>query len=118
VPLGLVATGVLYHIVERGPLRANHLAGFCRMQPAALSRQLGKLEAAGWIDRAPDPADGRCSVVQATVEGKAIHERLQATDDELFAAQLARWNAAELNGLADLLERLVVDLRTPAPRAD
>lgn len=115
VPLGLVATGVLYQVVESGPLRAASLAERSRMQPAALSRQLGILERAGCIDRVPDPTDGRGSVVRATRQGRAVHDRIQASDDDLFAAQLARWQPAELDQLADLLERLVTDLRAPAP---
>lgn len=115
VPLGLVATGVLYQVVERGPARASLLADQCRMQPAALSRQLRILEAGGHIERAPDPADGRGTVIRATADGKAAHERIQRADDELFAAHLARWDEREIVLLADLLERLVVDLRAPAP---
>lgn len=115
VPLGLVATSVLYHVVEGGPLRAATLAERCRMQPAALSRQLGILEREGCIERAPDPSDGRGSLVRATPAGKGVHERIQSTDDVLFAAQLARWDQAQLNQLADLLERLIADLRAPTP---
>lgn len=118
VPLGMVATGVLYQVVESGPLRAASLAQRSRMQPAALSRQLGILERAGCIDRVPDPTDGRGSVVRATRQGRAVHHRIQSSDDELFAAQLARWEPAQLDQLADLLERLVTDLRAPAPDHD
>jgi DNA-binding MarR family transcriptional regulator len=116
VPLGLVATGVLYQVVERGPARARVLADQCRMQPAALSRQLGILEAHRYIERAPDPADGRCTLIRATAEGKAAHVRIQVADDQLFAAQLAGWRDREIVLLADLLERLVVDLRAPPPQ--
>jgi DNA-binding MarR family transcriptional regulator len=115
VPLGLVATGVLYQVVERGPARASRLADQCRMQPAALSRQLGNLEAAGYIERAPDPTDGRCTTIRATADGKAAHVRIQIADDDLFAAHLAGWEEREIVHLADLLERLVVDLRAPVP---
>lgn len=116
VPLGLVATSVLYQVVERGPLRATTLAGYCRMQPPALSRQLGILQREGCIERAPDPTDGRCSVIRATAAGKAAHDRIQATDDALFAAQLTGWDGGRIDRLAELLEQLVTDLRTPAPR--
>jgi DNA-binding MarR family transcriptional regulator len=114
VPLGLVATGVLYQVVERGPVRPGRLADQCRMQPAALSRQLRILEGGGYIERAPDPTDGRGTLIRATAEGKAAHWRIQIADDELFAAHLARWDQNEIVLLADLLERLVVDLRAPA----
>jgi DNA-binding MarR family transcriptional regulator len=115
VPLSLVATGVLHHVVDAGPLRAATLAERSRMQPAALSRQLGILEREGCLERVPDPSDGRGSLVRATRRGRAVHRRIQASDDDLFAAQLRRWDADELDGLADLLERLVTDLRAPAP---
>jgi DNA-binding MarR family transcriptional regulator len=115
VPLSLVATGVLYQVVESGPLRAAALAERSRMQPAALSRQLGILEREGCIERLPDPDEGCGLLVRPTPQGRAVHDRIQAADGELFAAQLARWDGTELDTLADLLERLVADLRAPAP---
>lgn len=114
LPLSLVTTGVLYQVVESGPLRAGTLAERTRMQPAALSRQLRNLERQGCLERVPDPSDGRGSVIRATDHGRAVHQRVRAANDELFAAQLSDWDTEELDRLADQLERLITDLRAPA----
>lgn len=113
VPLSLVATGVLRQIVESGPLRAGALAERARMQPAALSRQLRILEEVGCIERLPDPTDGRGALVGPTPEGRRIHRRVRAANEELFAAQLEGWADGELDHLGGLLDRLVTDLRSP-----
>jgi DNA-binding MarR family transcriptional regulator len=51
-----------------------------------MSLALDRLEAAGWLQRRPDPADGRRVVVEATPVGIALAKRVN--DD------LHRWEAA------------------------
>jgi DNA-binding MarR family transcriptional regulator len=111
VPLNLAAVGVLGRVVEHGPVALWALAGLSGMQPSALSRQVRLLEEAGHIERRPDPSDGRVSVVRATRRGRSAYQRVRRANDELLAAQLAGWTDAEVDHLAELMERLVTDLR-------
>jgi DNA-binding MarR family transcriptional regulator len=117
VSIGFAAVGVLGRVIQDGPIRMSDLAAAGRMHPAALTRQVQALEAEGYIDRRPDPADGRASIVSATTSGRAAYRRVQASTDALMAEQLAGWSPTDLDELVDLLERLVVDLRaTPDAR--
>lgn len=118
VPIGFSAFAVLGTVIDDGPLRLSDLASAQRMLPAALTRQVQALEAEGYIERRPDPADGRAAVVEATTAGKAAYRRLAAANDAIMAEQLADWSRGELEDLVDQLERLVHDLRSAPGRRD
>jgi DNA-binding MarR family transcriptional regulator len=117
VPISPVAGSVLRHIVEDGPSRPALLGNRMRMQPSALSRQLKVLEAEGCIERVPIPGDKRGWFVQVTRRGRGIVQRFERADDDILAAQLRNWSAADLDTLNGLLDRLIHDLRAPAPTA-
>lgn len=112
VAIGFAAFAVLGKVIDDGPLRMSDLAEAGRVHPAALTRQVQALEAEGYIERSPDPTDGRAAVVRVTPAGLAAHRRVQAANDAIMAEQLADWSIEELTHLVDQLERLIVDLRT------
>lgn len=115
VAISPVAGSVLRHIVEEGPVRPALLAERMRMQPSALSRQLKLLEAEGHIERVLIPDDKRSWLVRVTRRGRGVVQRLERTDDDILAEQLRNWSTADLDTLNDLLDRLIHDLRAPAP---
>jgi DNA-binding MarR family transcriptional regulator len=115
VTISPVAGAVLRKIVEEGPLRPAVLGQRLRMQPSALSRQLKALEAEGCIERQPTPGDARGALVRVTRRGRGIVKRLENADDEILTGQLRDWSVADLDTLNDLLDRLIHDLRAPAP---
>ena len=112
VPIGFAAVAVLGKVIDDGPLRMSDLAEAGRIHPAALTRQVQALEAEGYIERSPDPTDGRAQVVRVTAAGRAAHRRVQQANDAIMAEQLGEWSADELADLVDRLEQLIVDLRT------
>jgi len=100
---------MLAYLAEHGQLRASTLAEALVIDKGAVSRQLGHLVELGLVDRTPDPADGRASLLtaSATAVGRIndviedrrrwLDERLgDWTDEELggFARELGRYNAA------------------------
>ena len=111
VDLNLAAVGVLGRVMEHGPVSLGELARLTGMQPSALSRQVKLLEAAGHLDRQPDPGDGRVAVVRATASGRAAYRKVMQANDQLLSAQLRDWSTADLDHAADVIERLVADLR-------
>jgi DNA-binding MarR family transcriptional regulator len=115
VAIGPVAGSVLRHVVHDGPVRPAELAERMRMQPPALSRQLKALEADGHIERVPIDGDRRGWLLRATRRGRGVVQRLERADEGILAEQLRNWSPADLDTLNDLLDRLVHDLRAPAP---
>ena len=99
---------LLAHINEHGPVRASALVEAMDLDKGAMSRGVQHLIELGLVDRTPDPADGRATLLSSSAEGRtrladmAVHrrkrldERLSGwSDDELtaFVAELARYNA-------------------------
>src|SRR3954452_25368123 len=71
-------TAALATIERRGPVTPSELASIERIQRPAATRVIARLEEAGWVLRAADPADGRSSLVSLTGEGRTLLEHLRA----------------------------------------
>jgi DNA-binding MarR family transcriptional regulator len=115
VMISPVAGSVLRRIVGDGPVRPALLAERMRMQPSALSRQLKILEADGCIGRIPIHGDKRGWLVRVTQRGRGIVQRLERADADILTGQLQYWSDTDLDTLNDLLDRLILDFRVPAP---
>lgn len=68
------------------PTRLAHVA---MLSPAGMTNRLNRLEAAGLIERRPDPSDRRGSLVELTAEGWRVADRavedLVAAEHAIFA---------------------------------
>ena len=59
-------------------LRAKAIAGRLAVTPASISDTLATLEARGWIERRPDPDDGRAALVRLTRAGRRLATGLRS----------------------------------------
>ncbi|HEV7875992.1 MAG TPA: MarR family transcriptional regulator [Nocardioides sp.] len=99
---------LLSYLAERGPMRSSAIAESFDIDKGAVSRQVQHLTDLGLVVRAPDPGDGRASLVSASEDAvrrladvaqhrrKALDERLgQWTDEDLtdLVQMLGRYNA-------------------------
>ncbi|MGA8113623.1 MAG: MarR family transcriptional regulator, partial [Actinocatenispora sp.] len=62
-PMGHSAVAALATIVSFGPLRPGDLAGREGVRAPTMTRVVAALEAAGYVVREADPADGRASLI-------------------------------------------------------
>lgn len=69
-----------------GPLRVSDLAARLRIDRSNVSRLCARMEAAGEITRARDPADGRAWRLQLTPAGERAAEAVDASSARHFAA--------------------------------
>ncbi|MEP7184627.1 MAG: MarR family transcriptional regulator [Rhodanobacter sp.] len=76
------ATKMLYH---REGLRQTELAEFLEMEPIAVGRVIDRLQAAGFVERRPDPKDRRAWRLYTTEQAKVI-----VADMELIARDLRK----------------------------
>ncbi len=108
--LSLNQTAVLGRIVTQGPITPGDVAEELRMLPQSLTRTFAALEAAGYVRRRPDPADGRQSLLVSTVEGRsAINAEMVPRDRWLaraMAVVLTDDERAQLAQSAQLMLRL------------
>jgi DNA-binding MarR family transcriptional regulator len=102
-PVGHGALSALATLVTDGPMRLGALAVVEGVSPPSMTRIVASLESLGYLHRAPDPADGRAFVVEATPSGR----RLVITGREARISSLGeRLAALPENQRARLLDAL------------
>lgn len=107
-------SSALASIDRHGPLTPSELADRERIQRPTVTRLLVRLEAAGLIARAADPADGRSSLITVTPAGRALLRELRLRKDAFLARRLEELDADEratLDRAAAILERLLEEER-------
>jgi DNA-binding MarR family transcriptional regulator len=105
-------TAVLATINREGPLTPSELAEIERVKRPTMTRTLGCLEREGLIERTPDPADGRSSLVAANDAGRERLARSRRRKSAYLARRLRKLDPEEVETLARaaaLLERMRED---------
>jgi DNA-binding MarR family transcriptional regulator len=109
VPLDRAAVMVLQQLDEAGPVRPGELAARLGVEGPHVTRQVQRLQQAGYAERGPDPDDRRAQLIQVTPAGKAAADRIRAAGTSAMQAALAHWPSQEVHQLATLLHRMVDD---------
>ena len=103
----------MLRLEKDGPSTASNLAKSEAMRPQSMSALIAPLEAAGLVRGAPDPNDGRQTLLSLTQKCKErIQQRRAAKQDWLSRTIVARLSAQEQHRLAaalPILARLVED---------
>ena len=108
------ATAALATIERHGPLTPSELAEIERVKRPTVTRTLGCLERAGLVERTPDPADGRSSLVAINAAGRERLRRLRGRKNAYLARRMRELSADEVETLeraAEILERMREDER-------
>ncbi|WP_091515467.1 MarR family winged helix-turn-helix transcriptional regulator [Amycolatopsis sacchari] len=106
--MGLSHAGlIVLHTLRGGPLSQRELARRCQVTDQTMSRTLHRLHRAEYLERVPDPTDGRRTVAHLTRKGRdacAEAERI-ARDDSSVIGPLGS-DTAFRERLIDLIEHL------------
>jgi DNA-binding MarR family transcriptional regulator len=96
---------MLSWLADEGPMRASSMVDHFGIDKGAVSRQLQHLVDLGLVERTPDPADGRATLVAASDD--AVHRLadVAAHRRKWLDEQLSDWSAEELENFAETLER-------------
>ena len=103
------STAALATIERHGPLTPSELAEIERVKRPTVTRTLGCLEREGLIERTPDPADGRSSLVAVNAAGRERLRRLRGRKNAYLARRMRGLTSAELATLeraAEILDRM------------
>ncbi|GLY76428.1 MarR family winged helix-turn-helix transcriptional regulator [Actinoallomurus iriomotensis] len=92
-----------------GPVRMGALADRLAVEAPHVTRQVQRLQRAGFVERVPDPDDGRAQLVRITAEGADAVECLRAVIRRRMAEALADWSEEDRHDLAVLCHRMVDD---------
>jgi DNA-binding MarR family transcriptional regulator len=113
------STSALATIERHGPLTPSELAQLERVQRPTVTRTLGCLEREGLIERTPDPADGRSSLIAVNAAGRERLRRLRGRKNAYLARRMREMDAedvATLERAAEILEGMLESERAQARR--
>jgi DNA-binding MarR family transcriptional regulator len=97
-------------------MRVSDVASRLGLDASTVSRQIKHLEDKRLVERTPDPADGRASLVQISAAGQASMQAAFRRRYEGVKAVLAPWTEDDRGTLQELLTRLVDDLAAAGDR--
>lgn len=112
------AYDVLSVLRRQGPpyaLTPTKLREATLLTSGGMTNRLDRLEAEGWIERSPDPADRRGVRVRLSAQGRRMVDRMLELRLESAAALLEPLRAADRRMLARLLRELLLPLSVRAP---
>ncbi len=107
--LTATATATLASINRFGPLTPSELAEIERVKRPTMTRTLAALEKEGLIERAPDPDDGRSSLVAINAAGRDRLTRMRRRKGAYLARRLRELGPDDVETLsraAELLEQM------------
>jgi DNA-binding MarR family transcriptional regulator len=107
-------TSALSSIEAHGPITPSELAACERVQRPTVTRVLARLVEMGLIERAADPADGRCTLISISSSGRDLLRDVRTRKDAFLSERLRDLSAedrAVLERASAVLERLLEDDR-------
>lgn len=108
--------GVLVALRRSGPpyeLTPTDLARSQMMTSGGMTAVIDRVERRGLVDRAPNPADRRGSLVRLTADGRAVVERAMARHVEAERGIVSGLATRERDQLARLLRSLLLAIDEP-----
>lgn len=97
--------------------RLRDLADALRIAPRSVTDVVDALEAKGLVERRPDPADRRASVVVVTDRGSRTQAAVHEARRRSVAGQMGALSAQQRAALTDALTTLEEGLEDPPSRA-
>jgi DNA-binding MarR family transcriptional regulator len=101
-----VAHGNVFQFLDDDGTRVSVLAQRAQMTKQSMGELVAHLEAHGYVERVPDPSDGRAKLVRATPSGQAVYPLAGAAIAEVEQRWAGRIGDAKLRRLRALLEEL------------
>src|SRR3954464_5211062 len=84
--------GLMVPLERDGDQRCSALATHAGVDVSVASRQLAVLERSGYVERRPDPLDGRASLLRLTPAGAAALEDARALRSDWALTALSGWD--------------------------
>lgn len=104
--LGVAHVPVLLALSREGALTVGDLARRARVEQPTATALVRRMEAAGLVDRGPDPRDRRSTRLRLSARGEEVVEQALRMRREAVDAATADLSAAEVRQLDELLGRV------------
>ena len=93
-----------------GPVSTKALARALDLDASTVTRQISVLENAGFVERRPDPSDGRSSTIVLTGEGRRTMIGVEQERRQVMEALVSEWTESDKRMLGGALSRLNISL--------
>jgi DNA-binding MarR family transcriptional regulator len=110
--LSLSQMEILWFILKSSDCRVQDIADGLGVTPPSVSVALRRLEKAGWLERHPDPEDGRATCSALTKKSMRMMERVKAAQYKGIEQFLMGLTANEKDNLVRLLEKAISTAET------
>ena len=101
---------LLYALKCHGAMRLGDIAEAVQLDASTVSRHVQQLGDRGFIDREPDPVDGRARIIALSDAGAASLKKTFDQRRAFITAALAEWDDADRDRLRRDLTRLTASL--------
>lgn len=98
---------LLVRIELEGPIGVGDLGARVGRDHTTISRQVAKLEQAGFVKRSVNKRDRRVSTIAVTPLGTSMVETLEAARARMFSTLLEKWSEHDQSELVRLMTQLV-----------
>lgn len=108
--LGVAHMPVLVALAEKGSLTQTEIAQRTHVEQPTAAALLQRMDAAGLLDRSPDPRDRRSTRISLSARASALLPEALGLRQQAVSAATAGLSADEVELLNDLLRRVLVNL--------
>lgn len=115
------SAAVLALLHKHGEMRMSRLAELMAIDMSVTSRHVAHTAERGWVERHPDPQDGRSRLLRLTAPGRRQLDALSEVTTVTLESFLHDWTDEDIARLNEMLGRLresFGDCRVRAPRTD
>jgi DNA-binding MarR family transcriptional regulator len=110
-PIPVSEAHALAELTRDAPLGQAQLGRRLRLEKSTVSRLVGQLIGRGWLERRPDPGDGRATLLVLTPAGQQAADELASARAAKFARLLEAIPADEREAVLHALDTLMEALR-------
>jgi DNA-binding MarR family transcriptional regulator len=96
---------ILAHLAETGPMRSSEVAETFGADKGAVSRQVQHLSDLGLLDKAPDPEDGRATLLSPSDDACRRLEEVRQQRRRRLDERLGDWSDEDLDAFVAALGR-------------
>lgn len=110
IPMTSAQLQIIARLKRKEGVSQAALAGLLDIEPMTLSRHIDRMEAAGLVERRPDPNDRRARRLFTTAHALALIEPMRARAEVVYAEALAGLSPEERTALLRSLEAVISNL--------
>jgi DNA-binding MarR family transcriptional regulator len=101
--------GCVFRFIDEGGSRLTDLADSSGLTKQAVGEVVADLEKLGYVERAPDPGDGRAKLIRLTERGGEARQAAIDIFAEIEREWTERFGAERVAAMRELLEEMIAD---------